>query len=79
MVNNEPETKTGTIETLISQRGFGFIKDGKTYSNVFFHMSELRNCEFADLQPGDPVEFLIAEETRGQHQGKKKAIDISVR
>jgi len=48
---------TGTIKTLVPDRGFGFITlvDG---TDVFFHATALAGVgpEFALLHEGDPVE-----------------------
>jgi len=48
----------GTINKLISDRGFGFIgaEDG---TEVFFHLSSVSGTEFDSLTEGQTVEFEI--------------------
>lgn len=53
--------KKGTIERLVRDRGFGFIR-GERGESVFFHRSALPGAEFDRLEQGDRVEF---EETTG--------------
>ncbi len=47
---------TGTIKTLRTEKGFGFIKDssGKEF---FFHQSAIFGEGINDLREGDSVEF----------------------
>lgn len=44
--------------------GFGFIKHPP--NNLFFHYSNLQDCNFEDLRPGDQVRFVIGEKEDGQ-------------
>lgn len=44
--------------------GFGFIKHPP--NNLFFHYSNLQDCNFEELRPGDPVRFVIGEKEDGQ-------------
>ena len=46
----------GTIKTLHTLKGFGFIQaaDGQEY---FFHKSAVRGAEFDELLAGDAVRF----------------------
>ena len=53
--------KKGTIDRLMRDRGFGFIR-GEGGDSIFFHRSALPAGEFDRLEPGDRVEF---EETMG--------------
>jgi len=55
---------TGTIRTLRTDKGFGFIKDasGKDY---FFHQSAVRGEAIGDLREGDSVEFEVGEGPKG--------------
>ena len=50
---------TGTIKTLKSEKGFGFIKDdaGREY---FFHQSAIYGESIDMLREGDSVEFTPA-------------------
>ncbi len=60
------EGKSGTILNL--RNGFGFIKFPP--NNVFFHYSNLVNCDFQDLQSGDPVYFDLEKNEEGQDVAK---------
>lgn len=55
---------TGTIRTLRTDKGFGFIKDeaGKEY---FFHQSAIYGEGIEDLREGDSVEFDIGQAAKG--------------
>jgi CspA family cold shock protein len=58
------EIMTGTIRTLRTDKGFGFIKDagGKEY---FFHQSAVYGEGLADLREGDSVEFEVGQGPKG--------------
>jgi CspA family cold shock protein len=55
---------TGTIRTLRTDKGFGFIKSegGKEY---FFHQSAIYGEGIDNLREGDSVEFDVAEGPKG--------------
>ena len=55
---------TGTIRTLRTDKGFGFIKDdaGKEY---FFHQSAVQGEGIGDLREGDSVEFEVGQGPKG--------------
>jgi len=55
---------TGSIRTIRSEKGFGFIKDntGKEY---FFHRSAVYGEGLEDLREGDSVEFDLGEGPKG--------------
>jgi CspA family cold shock protein len=55
---------TGTIRSLRTDKGFGFIKDaqGKEY---FFHQSAIYGEGINDLREGDTVEFEVGEGPKG--------------
>lgn len=55
---------TGKIKTL-KDKGFGFINTGEK-KDMFFHLRELRNVNFDDLQVGDKVEFDVEEGDKGK-------------
>jgi CspA family cold shock protein len=46
----------GTIKTLRSDKGFGFIKDASG-KEIFFHQSVIYGEGIDDLREGDQVEF----------------------
>jgi cold shock protein len=55
---------TGTIRTVRTDKGFGFIRDGggKEY---FFHRSAVQGEGLEALREGDSVEFDVGEGPKG--------------
>ncbi len=50
----ESPIKTGTVETFLIEKGFGFIREDEGHGeNIFFHSSDLLNI----LKPNDRVTF----------------------
>ena len=64
--------KKGTIDRLVRERGFGFIR-GERGENIFFHRNALASGEFDRLEPGDQVEF---EETMGDKGPKATSVRL---
>lgn len=58
----------------ITKRGFGFIRENNSRQDIFFHASELVNCEFNKLANLTPVSFLV----RRQHDGRIYCVDVQV-
>ncbi|MGC9602287.1 MAG: cold shock domain-containing protein [Minisyncoccia bacterium] len=56
---------TGTIKTLVKDRGYGFIsREGET-KDLFFHSKDLNGVMFDDLKEGDTLHFEVAEGPKG--------------
>ncbi|HUU32710.1 MAG TPA: cold shock domain-containing protein [Vicinamibacterales bacterium] len=55
---------TGTIRTLRTDKGFGFIKDEQG-NEYFFHRSAVSGEGLEDLREGDSVEFEVGEGPKG--------------
>ncbi len=56
---------TGTIKTLVKDRGFGFIaREGET-KDLFFHSKELNGVMFDELKEGDTLSFDVVEGPKG--------------
>jgi len=55
----------GTIKTLISGKGFGFISREGEVKDLFFHSKELKGVTFEELQVGDAVTFDVVESEKG--------------
>ncbi len=56
---------TGTIKTLVADRGFGFIaREGET-KDLFFHSKDLSGVTFDELKLGDAVTFEVVEGDKG--------------
>jgi CspA family cold shock protein len=54
----------GTIKKVM-EKGFGFIGVEGQEKDLFFHMNELQNAHFDDLQEGDTVEFETEDGPKG--------------
>ena len=55
----------GTIKTLVSGKGFGFItREGET-KDLFFHSKELVGVTFEELKQGDAVSFEVIQTEKG--------------
>lgn len=70
---------TGTIKTLVSEKGFGFISREGEEKDLFFHNSELVGVTFDELKVGDVVTFEIkpgGEDANGKMRGPS-AIGVS--
>lgn len=66
--------KEGTVVKK-NEKGFGFIKvDGEPEGakDLFFHMNELQNISFEELQEGDRVSFEVGDSPKG-----KNAVNVS--
>ncbi|OGD30690.1 cold-shock protein [Candidatus Azambacteria bacterium RIFCSPLOWO2_02_FULL_46_11] len=56
---------TGTIKTLVADRGFGFIaREGET-QDLFFHSKDLSGVTFEELKVGDSVTFEVEQGEKG--------------
>lgn len=61
--------KTGKVKFYDESKGFGFILDQETNSDVFVHVSGLID----EIQQGDEVEFEVKEGRKGPN-----AVDVKV-
>lgn len=52
-------------EILSLKEGFGFIRFPN--NNLFFHYTDVEDCEFSELQPGEKVSFVLDDGDNGQH------------
>ena len=55
---------TGVVTRV--NEGYGFISPRKGGPSLFFHCSDLKNRKFDDVRVGDPVEFEIGTNQRGE-------------
>ena len=69
MVTQDGNYHSSTILSL--KEGFGFI--AYPPNNLFFHHSEVQNCDFNDLLVNDRVEFRLG---KNQETGQAIAIDV---
>lgn len=54
----------GTIVSIVSDKGFGFIKTDEYQKDIFFHSKSCLNIRFEQLRKGDKVIIgkIVAEE-----------------
>ena len=62
---------TGTIKWFNPTKGYGFIKNDDGGSDVFIHMTALKEAGIEKLDEGQSVTFEI-----GEDRGKKAAMKI---
>ncbi|MCC5917124.1 MAG: NYN domain-containing protein [Cryomorphaceae bacterium] len=63
-------------EILSLKEGFGFIRFPN--NNLFFHYSDVIDCDFNELQPGEKVSFILTTGNGGQDVAKEvRKIDSS--
>ena len=56
---------TGTIKTLVTDKGFGFIaREGET-KDLFFHSKDLSGVTYDELKIGDSVTFEVEQGEKG--------------
>lgn len=55
----------GTIKTILSEKGFGFISREGESKDLFFHSKELKDVSFDELRVGDEVTFDVVEGEKG--------------
>jgi len=61
----------GTIRSLITNRGFGFIHLAEGNKNLFFHRSQLQGVDFTSLREGQEVEFEVLKWSNGRLEAVK--------
>ena len=55
----------GTIKSIISGKGFGFISREGEEKDLFFHSTEVKGVSFDELKVGDEVTFDVTEGEKG--------------
>ena len=55
----------GTIKTLVSDKGFGFIAREGEVKDLFFHSNDLQGVTFDELRVGDKLNFEIVDGQKG--------------
>ncbi|MEQ8787922.1 MAG: cold shock domain-containing protein [Pirellulaceae bacterium] len=64
----------GQIKKLVSDKGFGFIRDERG-TDVFFHASGLEGISFEELQEGQNVEYSTEQGPKGPRATAVRIID----
>ena len=69
---------TGTVKTVLSEKGFGFIApdegEGERANELFFHHSAIKEGRLEDYQPGDRVSFQVEPDSRDPK--RSRATDV---
>lgn len=55
----------GTIASLVTGKGFGFIKREGEAKDLFFHSKELQGVTIEELREGDKMTFEVADSPKG--------------
>lgn len=66
-------TNNGTVKRVVSDKGFGFIKDDSGDNEYFFHRSEVKTG-FENLQEGDRVTFEAGRGPKGPRAEDVRAV-----
>ena len=56
---------TGTIKTIVKEKGFGFIAREGEAKDLFFHSNDLSGVSFTELNVGDTVNFEVVDGQKG--------------
>jgi CspA family cold shock protein len=74
-LNDREPTMTGTIKTLVVDKGYGFIRaDGKG-PDVFFHLSVLQDARFEEIEIDMKVRYEQGVGRNGKPRAEKIWID----
>lgn len=66
----------GTIKTIRSDKGFGFIAPDESQKDVFFHRSSVEGVSFDDLQEGERVEFAMGQDPRDPSRARAESVRV---
>jgi len=64
-MGRQGNTMTGTIKTIIADKGFGFILADGSNDEFFFHTSGCIGLRFDELQKGTRVQFVAGTGAKG--------------
>lgn len=56
----------GTVQRIVVDRGFCFIKDDEQGQDYFCHLSALQDCTLEELLPGQRVRFTPTDTPKGK-------------
>jgi cold shock protein len=66
----------GTIKTIQSDRGFGFIKPDGGGNDLFFHSSAVEHPTFDELRTGQRVEFVAGTDPRNPSRSRAEHVGV---
>ena len=67
----------GTIKTIRSDKGFGFITPDSGGEDVFFHSSSVEGATFDELREGQHVEFTAGADPRNPSRTRAEQVRIA--
>lgn len=62
------DTSTGKVKFFNNEKGYGFITPNNGNSDIFVHISSVKQCGYTKLDEGDQVEFTAKEGRAGKMQ-----------
>jgi cold shock protein len=68
---------SGTIKTLVKDRGFGFIQQDGGAEDIFFHRSSLQEGVYDSLVVGQQVEFDVKADDRNPSRSLADNLRVS--
>lgn len=69
-----PKPVRGTVQRLLSDRGYGFVRPEGTTTDLFFNTQAVQGARFALLRVGQPVSFRMVPDPRVP--GRMQAIEV---
>jgi len=57
---------SGTVKSVVAERGFGFVAQEGSEGDLFFHASAVRGATFEELRVGQRVEFDVEPDPGGR-------------
>ncbi len=69
-------TVRGTVQRLLTDRGYGFLRQEGETTEIFFGAQGLRSGQFGDLRVGQTVTFRVAPDPRVP--GRLHAVDVQL-
>lgn len=67
----------GTIKTIRSDKGFGFITPETGGDDVFFHRSSVEGTTFDELREGQRVEFTPGTDPRNPSRTRAEQVRVT--
>lgn len=67
---------TGTIKSLVKERGFGFVRESGSSVDLFFHRSAVTGTDYDNLVEGQAVEFDVQQDPK--NATRKQAGNVRV-
>lgn len=69
----EEQRHSGTIKYYNAEKGYGFVKDGKTQKDYFFHITKVNLADRENIVVKQEITYRLVERAKGE-----MAIDIQI-